>query len=483
MVEKNDANHEILCKICTFALENNKYLNSLKESDDYVNNSIKEFKYSNDECMFCLSLFSERIMTETFAEVKEKSSEIENFRLTTGFTPLFTLAHNYLKHQFDTTKVSNKLKEESLVDNSFIESNLIRKIFKPLLVKHIKDNVKENKKYVLQNSNNEINVTFDFSEKVYSILYECFSGIPAIKRLGEINFKFMNQGGKGLDRGHINEIIKTLNTDYFKALVEKYDLLTMMNSTIKVNVNLIIDSIYLKGSYIKYSREIGQSPWTINGQRVCSSSVQDELRNPLMDFFKAENVIMHAGGREDRDVRMLGSGRPCMLEVVNPKNFEIVKYLGDSKFMESIQDKINSSSILIQIKDLNTCERGYIDVIKKFEDSKIKNYTAIVWCEKEITDKDIEILNDIKNLEITQKTPIRVAHRRTLLDRKKTILNLKANQINEHFIKLDVMASAGTYIKEFVHSDLGRTTPSVVSLLGCDCDILQLDVTNIILEK
>jgi tRNA pseudouridine synthase 10 len=44
---------------------------------------------------------------------------------------------------------------------------------------------------------------------------------------------------------------------------------------------------------------------------------------------------------------------------------------------------------------------------------------------------------------------------------------------------LHVLASAGTYIKEFVHGDLGRTTPSIGSYLNTDCDILQLDVTNV----
>lgn len=37
----------------------------------------------------------------------------------------------------------------------------------------------------------------------------------------------------------------------------------------------------------------------------------------------------------------------------------------------------------------------------------------------------------------------------------------------------------GTYIKEFVHGDLGRTVPSIGSLLNCRADILQLDVTNV----
>ena len=45
---------------------------------------------------------------------------------------------------------------------------------------------------------------------------------------------------------------------------------------------------------------------------------------------------------------------------------------------------------------------------------------------------------------------------------------------------LHILASAGTYIKEFVHGDLGRTLPNVGTILGCDdVDILQLDVTMV----
>ena len=54
-----------------------------------------------------------------------------------------------------------------------------------------------------------------------------------------------------------------------------------------------------------------------------------------------------------------------------------------------------------------------------------------------------------------------------------------AEYINHNYFRLHVLASAGTYIKELVHGDLGRTTPSVGSLLDTECDILQLDVTNV----
>ena len=42
-----------------------------------------------------------------------------------------------------------------------------------------------------------------------------------------------------------------------------------------------------------------------------------------------------------------------------------------------------------------------------------------------------------------------------------------------------MLASAGTYIKEFVHGDLGRTVPNVGHILQSEADILQLDVTNV----
>ena len=55
--------------------------------------------------------------------------------------------------------------------------------------------------------------------------------------------------------------------------------------------------------------------------------------------------------------------------------------------------------------------------------------------------------------------------------------------LNQHYFILRLVTSAGTYVKEFVHGDLGRTMPNVGSLLGCDADILQLDVQGLLYKK
>ena len=44
-------------------------------------------------------------------------------------------------------------------------------------------------------------------------------------------------------------------------------------------------------------------------------------------------------------------------------------------------------------------------------------------------------------------------------------------------------SDAGTYIKEFVHGDHGRTQPNLGTLLNCRVDILQLDVADICMSS
>ena len=43
-------------------------------------------------------------------------------------------------------------------------------------------------------------------------------------------------------------------------------------------------------------------------------------------------------------------------------------------------------------------------------------------------------------------------------------------------LQVMVRTEAGTYVKELVHGDLGRTVPNLSSILGCEVDILALDV-------
>jgi hypothetical protein len=46
-------------------------------------------------------------------------------------------------------------------------------------------------------------------------------------------------------------------------------------------------------------------------------------------------------------------------------------------------------------------------------------------------------------------------------------------------IVLDIVTQAGTYVKELVHGEFGRTEPSIASMMNLEIDIVALDVMDI----
>lgn len=58
-------------------------------------------------------------------------------------------------------------------------------------------------------------------------------------------------------------------------------------------------------------------------------------------------------------------------------------------------------------------------------------------------------------------------------------------KLDDHHFEVRLETQAGTYIKEFVHGDFGRTRPSLAELLDVEhgeVDILELDVEKVDLE-
>ena len=144
-----------------------------------------------------------------------------------------------------------------------------------------------------------------------------------------------------------------------------------------------------------------------------------------------------------------------MIEIENPKR---------TKFSQAsilaMEKRINESNE-VNVHDLHLTDKSCVDIRKESEMNKIKQYSAVVYCTKAVSEEKLKRLEDFRDLKIEQQTPLRVLHRRTLLTRDKMVFKMKAQYINDHFFILHLLASAGTYIKEFVHGDLDRTYPNV----------------------
>lgn len=96
----------------------------------------------------------------------------------------------------------------------------------------------------------------------------------------------------------------------------------------------------------------------------------------------------------------------------------------------------------------------------------------------------LKILESFNGMKLAQRTPERVSHRRADLIRKRTVYEahsamIEVNEHGEREIEFTLRCESGTYVKETVHGDSGRTQPSVAALLKAKCKVMWLDVGDI----
>ena len=235
--------------------------------------------------------------------------------------------------------------------------------------------------------------------------------------------------------------------------------------------------LYVGGQYCKFSRDLPQTPWFIAGIRKAETSVQELICDPIQHFTRSTDVRFSSAGREDCDVRMLGHGRPFLAELFNPRKTAL-----DRPEIAALQAKINSSTDLVEVKQLQVMTKSAAAFLKEGEEEKKKEYSALVWAPEELTQEMLDSLGEMKDTVIQQKTPIRVLHRRSLATRARTIHTMRGELVDDHHFYLHLTTQAGTYIKEFVHGDFGRTQPNLRSIMGQEVDILTLDVCQVLLE-
>ena len=90
----------------------------------------------------------------------------------------------------------------------------------------------------------------------------------------------------------------------------------------------------------------------------------------------------------------------------------------------------------------------------------------------------------LEGTKLAQRTPDRVAHRRADLIRRRDVVTVHEPVIETMEdgvteVEFTLRCESGTYVKETIHGDNGRTQPSVASLLKAKCEVIWLDVGDI----
>jgi tRNA pseudouridine synthase 10 len=201
------------------------------------------------------------------------------------------------------------------------------------------------------------------------------------------------------------------------------------------------------------------------------TSVQEIIGDPMQREAQGEDNFFHGMGREDIDARMLGNGRPFVLEVRDPKKRALN--------LEELQREINEKGKdLVEVEGLRFSTREEVRQVKTASPQKV--YRVFIKMDGKVNKEKLdEVILSLKGIRITQQTPTRVAHRRADLAREREIVDLEAEEFDGENLVLKLRAESGTYVKEFVHGDEGRTVPSLSERLGVPCRVILLDVIEI----
>jgi len=298
-----------------------------------------------------------------------------------------------------------------------------------------------------------------------------------LKHAEKFNQSFNRAVGKAFDQAWQKKHNQEVGVDFHHPDVVVNLDLTWDKATLQVN------PLYVYGRYRKLIRGIPQTHWPCKAckGRGCSAcggtgeqypeSVESLISQPLNSLTRGSSVVLHGAGREDIDALMLGSGRPFVIEVKQPKKRAL-------DWDKTISHVNSASQGKVEVANLQAVTGQVVGRIKAQKAEK--RYRVLAQFASAIQNQELQRAIEGLIGPIQQRTPQRVAHRRADLVRRREVFEMEGTVIDAMTAEILLRCSGGLYVKELISGDEGRTDPSLTQRLEVDAKVLELDVVDIL---
>ena len=266
-------------------------------------------------------------------------------------------------------------------------------------------------------------------------------------------------------------------------------LLDLATETVEVQVN----SAFVYGRYRKLERDIPQTEWpcrecdgrgTTRGAPcehcdgtgyLYEHSVEGYVAPHVEAAMDGAEAVFHGAGREDVDARMLGDGRPFVVEVKEPRR----RFPDLTELERTIDDAADGA---VEVRDLAFATHDMVERVKELPASK--TYRATVEFDESVEQAAFDAaLRSLDGATIEQDTPDRVAHRRAAKTRIRTVYAADGTLEDPTHAVVEVHGEGGLYVKELISGDAGRTRPSLADELDVGATVTALDVLAVAGEE
>ena len=305
---------------------------------------------------------------------------------------------------------------------------------------------------------------------------------------------------------------------------ERPDVLALVNLE-RGDVDVQVNPAFVYGRYRKLDRGIPQTEWPCRecgggGTRLaadggtepcdhCGGSGYlyeesvEELTVPVVrDAMDGADAVFHGAGREDVDARMVGTGRPFVIEVKEPGRRAI-----DPTALEHEIDDFADGTV--EVEGLRRATHEMVERVKELDAHK--TYSMSVTFAEPVAERAFaDALAALDGAMIAQDTPERVDHRRASRTRERTVYEIDGalepdgdagtdstrdvdpadsatnadaaidaddgGEDSARRATVELRGEGGLYVKELVSGDGDRTEPSLAGLLAVDATVTALDV-------
>src|SRR5699024_6588110 len=195
----------------------------------------------------------------------------------------------------------------------------------------------------------------------------------------------------------------------------------------------------------------------------------EQLTAPVVrEAMDGSEAVFHGAGREDIDARMIGTGRPFVIEVKQPQRRAI-----DTRALEA--DSNDFADGKVEVEGLRRATHEMVERVKELDAEK--TYSMTVEFADPIEKADLEnALSELDGATIEQYTPNRVDHRRAGRTRERDVYEIEGELDGLRHATIELRGAGGLYVKALVSGDEGRTEPSRAGLLDIESTVTALDV-------
>jgi len=308
---------------------------------------------------------------------------------------------------------------------------------------------------------------------------------PVVDEEDEIRSKLGIIWGEGIRNEFSREIGKAISRKTGKEADHKNPEVSIYVDPFQGKFQIRMNPVYLIGRYRKLVGGIPQTAWTCkscNGQGcpeckglggTLGNSIEEIISKPILENMSAEEIRFKPIGREDKDSKVLGEGRPFIIEVRGAKQVPLI--------LTPLQKLINrSGSGKIEVTRLAKTTK---EIARKIT-IRIQTtvfYRVTLKLKDEVSAERLESLEKtFSKVIISQYVPNNKF--RSKQRRQKYIYETLIRKLAPDQIELTIKCQGGIWIRDLISGVEFKTEPNIIDILEIEPTEMQIDIMDVQLE-